>query len=73
MPLNRKGVADRARVGAAVGGLVLAVALGGCAGTNGARPSCSTTGAGDTVGAGGCLDDIYRRIYHPGRGTDFGA
>jgi len=48
--------------------------LGGCAqGDAGARPACATSAAGDTVGGGGCLDNLYQRLYHPGRGTDFGA
>ncbi len=75
MPVTMKGVVARTGVVAALGALGLAVALGACAGDNGARPSCSVpaSGKGDVVGGGGCLDEIYRRIYTPGRGTDFGA
>jgi hypothetical protein len=74
MILNRKWGAFRPGVVAALGALVLAVLLGACAGDNGAHRSCATSGKeGDVVGGGGCLDEMYREIYHPGRGTDFGA
>ena len=77
MLANRKKGPTRAGVVASLMALVLAIPLSACAGENRAHRSCSTgpivSGEDDVVGSGGCLDEIYRQIYHPGRGTDFGA
>jgi hypothetical protein len=75
MTLRRKQIATGPGKAAALVALLLAVALGACARDNHADRSCSTSAAqpGDVVGGGGCLDERYREIYHPGRGTDFGA
>ena len=73
MRVNTKTVVTRARAVAVLGAFVLAVALGACAGNNSASRSGSTVpkvGAkDDVVGGGGQMDEIYRQIYTPDRGT----
>jgi len=46
-------------------------ALAGLAACAPAGGSGSSTPANDVVGGGGQLDQVYRQIYTPGRGTDF--
>jgi hypothetical protein len=75
MPLNTEGAPARARVAAALGALLLATLIAGCADRNACRSGSTVPGAGGKgiVGCGGPYDEIYREIYTPGRGTDLGA
>jgi hypothetical protein len=45
--------------------------LAACAQPGERGASGSTGPASDVLGSGGHLDDVYRQIYHPGRGTQF--
>jgi hypothetical protein len=73
--LNTEGVEARARVAAALGALLLATLLGGCANSSVCRSGSTAPEAGGKhiIGCGGPYDEIYREIYTPGRGTDLGA
>jgi hypothetical protein len=76
MPKNRKGIAARAPVAAALGALLLATLVSGCANTSACQSGSTvpgTSGKESIVGCGGAYDEIYREIYTPGRGTDLGA
>jgi hypothetical protein len=76
MPKNRTSMATRARVAAALGALVLATLVCGCANTSACQSGATvsgTSGKGGIVGCGGPYDEIYRELYTPGRGTDLGA
>jgi len=52
-------------------GLAALAGLAACAQPGGTGRSGSTMPANDVVGGGGQIDDVYRQIYHPGRGTQF--
>jgi hypothetical protein len=76
MPENTKGIGARARVGMALGALVLATLVGGCANPSACQSGTSAAGATGQeriIGCGSPYDEIYREIYTPGRGTDLGA
>jgi hypothetical protein len=77
MPMNANRGATSTRAAVLLGGLMLAAALGSCAGERDAGSAGSTvpkaSDDGNVVGGGGRLDEIYRQIYSPGnpRWSDF--
>jgi hypothetical protein len=76
MPENTRGVSARARVPAALGALLLAALVSGCANSSACQSGATVPGASgqdSILGCGGPYDEIYREIYTPGRGTDLGA
>lgn len=60
-------------VAAVLGTFALAFALSGCSGTSACSTGIGASTKNVVVGCGGPYDDIYREIYTPGRGTDWGA
>jgi hypothetical protein len=76
MTEKTKGIGGRARVAAALGALMLATLVGGCANPSACQSGTSvagTSGKDRIIGCGSPYDEIYREIYTPGRGTDLGA
>jgi hypothetical protein len=64
-----KGSVARTKVSVALGILVLAAVLGGCANSGACRSGSTVPGAsqqGGAVGCGGPYDEIDREIYQPG-------
>jgi len=71
-----EAMAERRRVTAWTRTLIAAVALAAPAAVAACTPpggggSGSSAPANDVVGGGGQLDQAYRQIYTPGRGTNF--
>jgi hypothetical protein len=62
-----------ARVAALLGAFAFATALSGCSDASNCSTGPGASSKSGVVGCGGPYDDIYRNMYTPGRGTDFGA
>jgi hypothetical protein len=77
MTMNANRGPTSAPAAVLLGGLMLAAALGSCAGDRRVGSAGSTvpraSDDGNVVGGGGRLDEIYRQIYQPGspRWSDF--
>jgi hypothetical protein len=68
-PVHAKGSVARTKVPAALGVLVLAAVLGGCANSSVWRSGSTVAGASQQraiVGCGGPYDEVDREIYQPG-------
>jgi hypothetical protein len=68
-PVHSKCSVARTKVSAALGVLVLAAVLGGCANSSVCRSGSTVAGASQQraiVGCGGPYDEVDRELYQPG-------